>query len=177
MTDPHHGYDIAPYDEEGSPHEMWGKPPESKARRRQWTGCYSEVGYSPRGKFGPREFGSTLALGVLVQPVVLATSATIELLADRAYPGISEGRVAIGSYFFQMAVVMAMKAFAGMLRSYGSSMIRDFGAWLWVRYLGPLAGKTKSLLAPDVPDLDRLVPDGRHPRRPVLDWLFPRRRK
>lgn len=179
MTDPHHQYDQADYSEEGSPHSVWGEPPAMLKRRRRWEGCYETAPYSARGRFGAREFGSTVATGVLIQPIVLATSAVIELLAERAYPGHSAGQAGLVSYFMQMTLVMAMKSMSGLLRSYGASMVRDFAAWMWMVFVEPLLRAVKGVIAPDadsVIDGDAVTPDNAS-RRPVLDWLFPRRKR
>jgi hypothetical protein len=161
----------------------WGKPPERIA------GAYESASPAPFGSFGPREAGSTLATLGMLQPVMFATSMAIEQLAEQANPA-KGGAIVFGTaYFLQLFAVLILKVAANLLRNFGASIARDFGAWLWYHIAtaigvsiwdwfsglrrpspkprpkpGPKPGPKPS----PKPDNDR--------RRPVLDWLFPRRK-
>jgi hypothetical protein len=89
---------------------------------------------------------------------------------------MSVGRAGIASYFIQMVFAMAMKSVAGMFRSYGSSMIRDIGAWAWIRFIEPVIYQIKVIIAPETPSvIDPDNPPKPPRRRRILDWLFPPR--
>lgn len=151
---------------------LWGKPP-----RR---GMYERCDYSGPGRFGPREAGSTFATSMLIQPVILSTSAVLESYATQADPSTSGVAVFTAAYFLQLATVIGFKVLANLLRNYGTSWARDFGAWLWEILAGWFRGKVWQELTGWIPGRERRQKRRerrKNGERPILDWLFPRRRR
>jgi hypothetical protein len=163
----------------------WGATP------KKVKGAYHRAPFAPAGSFGPREAGSTLATAMMLQPVMLATSYTIEQYAEQANPATSGMAVFGVSYLLQLCVTLGLKIVANLLRNFGASVARDVGAWLWFHVTtaigvslwdsitGWLPGRRRR--RPINPDRDRdsnpsPTPDNGR-RRPIIDWLFPRRRK
>jgi hypothetical protein len=158
---------------------LWGEPP------KRVKGAYNHAPSTGVGGFGPREAGSTLATLGMLQPVMLATSFTIEQYAEQANPA-SSGLAVFGvSYLLQLCVTLGLKIIANLLRNFGASVVRDIGAWLWYHIATAIGVSLWDWITGWRPRRRRPAgPDDRKPspspddrkKRPILDWLFPRRR-
>ena len=186
MTDPHHSRDSDEFDgrkwanefahgyEDGSTPSQFPEP-----SNRQIKGSYQQHEFAPRGEFGPREAGSTLAFSAAIQPAIVYAAYQIEQLAEAQSPEMGAvGAIGVfgaawGSQFF---LAIASKIAAGFLRNFGESLIRDVGAWLWAHVL-QAAWDTFADAA--FPWRWRTVPTVPEPvapkRRPLRDWWERRR--
>ena len=157
--------------QEPQPKKLWGVPP--------IRGTYQEQEYAPAGRFGPREAGSVFANVALLQPVMAVTSFEIEKLAQQAHPGIPTGFAFSSAWLSQVLVTIFLKVFANMLRNFGASFARDFGAWLWQRILVSTFSAVFGWMLPwnwgsrnePQPDNDGWFPRPDEPRRRRRRWL------
>lgn len=159
--------------------------PRSQFPRPPVRGSYRECDYAPRGQFGPREFGSTLAFSAAIQPAVIWASYQIERMAEQSDPTVNGVAVFGAAYGSTFLGSLFLKIAAGFLRNFGESVIRDLGAWLWINVLkalwstfvdvcfGWLPGRTKKRWDDLIPDVhpDETKP----PYQPVRDWWRNRR--
>lgn len=156
---------------------LWGTP-----KRRRVRGSYEAADYAPRGKFGPREAGSVFENTVIVSGVS-AVAMAVDQLATSYTPGLPSGMAGVSTWLLQVVIWVACKAWASTFRSYGASLLRDLGAWIWDQLLsGFWSGLKDSLrsLWPFGRRRRRIRPDleqKRERRRPIIDRLFPRRRR
>jgi hypothetical protein len=165
---------------------QWGNPP------RSIKGAYTRSPYGGFGTFGPREAGSTFATAMMLQPVMLATSYTIEQYAEQIDPAASGLVVFGGSYLLQMFMTITLKVVSCLFRNFGASVARDIGAWFWHHFIASVgltcwdfftgwlpSKRRKRRRRPDGDDDNEPTPspdDKRRPR-PIIDWLFPRKRR
>lgn len=104
--------------------DLWGEPP----TKRPIRGAYERHGYAPNGRIGPREAGSIFAGATQLQAVFIPASGAIEMLASSSMP---QGSAFTIAWLTQSLGFIGLKVLANMLRCYGASLVRDFGAWLW----------------------------------------------
>ena len=107
-------------------------------RWRPLRGSYKRSEFRKRGRFGPREAGSTLAFSAAIQPAITMVRLALEQMAEKANPQMGTmgaAQVLSGAYFGQFAICLFFKVLCGFFRNYGESWIRDVGAWAWTKII------------------------------------------
>lgn len=165
------------------------------AWKRPVRGSYAACQPAGRGRFGGREFASTMANGLQSQIAIIPISIYLEQLAAEAHPGLPTGVGGLSAWLFQTLVWLVLKMLTSLFRNYGDSLIRDAMAWLWAcvseeirtsvrdtvtapwRWLRGILRGGRLPVNPDDPaapvDPNEPEPDR---RGPIRRWLFPRRR-
>lgn len=161
MTDPQHGDS--------------GQPTQSQFPRRHpsgFNGGYCESDYTPRGRFGPREAGDTLAFSAMMAGPLAYVAMVLEQHAERMGASPQQAIGLAGSTFAtSFLVTIGLKIASGFVRNYGESLIREVGAWLWLHVVQAIKQAIRELIFPRRnPRPDPVVPD----ERPAL---FPRLRR
>lgn len=174
MTDPHHGYDRPELSEAGSIHDL-NRPTQSQFPRRRpsgFDGGYCESDYTPRGRFGPREAGDTLAFSAMMAGPLGYVAMVLEQHAERMGASPEQAIGLAGSTFAtSFLVTLGLKIASGFVRNYGESLIREAGAWLWLHVVIAIKQAIGELIFPRRHRKpDPVVPD----ERPLL---FPRLRR
>ena len=124
--------------------KLWAEPPKLR-------GAYEGCDYAAPGKIGPREAGSIFANVAMIQAITIPIAYEIEAMAAKAYPGLPFGVAGASAWFGQTVAYLVLKISAQLLRNYGASFARDFGAWVWLRWIGPLFSAAASLLWGNAP--------------------------
>lgn len=135
--DPNTGHDDPRNDELGDIHSQFGTGTASQFPKR-WKpirGSYVDANYAPPGKYGAREFGSTVAFGAAIQPAIIWASYQIEQMAEASNPNVNGLATFGAAYASTFVTAIVMKILAGFLRNFGESLIRDLAAWLWINAL------------------------------------------
>ncbi|MEM1225977.1 MAG: hypothetical protein AAGJ40_09770 [Planctomycetota bacterium] len=161
---------------------------------QRWSpikGSYTGSDYTPRGRFGAREAGSTLAFSAAIQPAIIYASYQIEQMAEAANPSMdSYGAIGVfgAAWGGQFIVALIFKVLAGFVRNFGESLIRDLGSWFWSHMLHAMWGTFVDTFFGWLPwrrrrpnpiwdHEDRQPIDDEPRRQPVRDWWRKRRER
>lgn len=184
MTDPHHGYNSPEFDEAGDIHAHGGQSQFPSPPKKPIAGAYERHDYAPRGKFGPREAGSTAAFATIMAGPIAFAAMRIEQHAEALGQSPEQAMGFAGGVFassFAMAIVW--KIVASLLRNFGESMVRNIAAWVWMSLGSALWSMATGWLPwkqdkPPIWDRIKPTPDpAPEPNRPIIDWINNRRKR